>query len=236
MSFVADTTELKSGLNDILNLLGFAQNESIAREISRLYDDTDALAVFTVKVTIALFWWANHIASATSDALGYSQQMLDETTQTNQYQLETWQRTLRLLRQAELRRVYIHTTKTVQVIKKYTQQQRKVDLRPILKRLTALETWKKNTATPKLNQWTTFYAAWRKTYLPPVQTLQRWLSSPSTFAAFAIPPLLANLPAALGQSGNLASATAIEAALVKTWTRDSGAIWMAVQNWLVTEQ
>lgn len=234
MSFVADIPELEGGLGDVLSLLGIAQNESLSEQISKLYSEADALAVFTVKVTVALFWWASHMASATADALGYSAQMQAEMAEANKYELETWTQFLRVKHPAEIRRVYIRTTKRIQVVKKIIQRQQEVNLSAIRRELAELERWKKKTVTPELKQWLTFYANWKKTYRAPLHTLIRWQHKPETLVLFILGPLISAMPSGLRKATAKRSATAIEAALLATWVNDPDTVYSSVLDWLVT--
>lgn len=234
MSFIEGIPELEGGLDDVLTLLGIAHNESVAEEISRLYKEADSLAVFTVKVTVALFWWASHMASATADAFGLAAQMQAESKTVNEYQLQTWKDFLTIKHPTEIRRVYIRTTKRIQVVKREIAKQQKVNLGPIKKELAALEKWKRATVTPELKQWTNFYAAWKGTYVKPMNTLVGWLHKPSTLANFVALPLIAVLPSNLRKPTALRHATAIETALLATWVKDPQAVYDAMLNWLVT--
>lgn len=235
MSFIDDTPEFEAGLNDIITLLGFQQSESMAREIARLYSEADSLAVFSVKSIVALYWWASHMASATADALGYSQQMLAENKTTNADQLNTWKTYLSIKRPRDLRRVYIHTTRQINVTKNIIQRLNTAELAKLKAEIAALETWKKNTVTPDLRKLMLFWNAWEATYKPTVVRWVSWFKTPSLFAQWAAYPLLVQLPTTLGTARAQASATAVEAALVKTWANDSGAIWGSVLQWLVTD-
>lgn len=234
MSFIEGIPELEGGLNDVLTLLGIAHNESLAEEISRLYKEADSLAVFTVKVTVALFWWASHMASATADAFGYAAEIQAESKTVNDYQLETWKDFLRIKHPAEIRRVYIRTTKRVEVVKREIAKQHKVNLGPIKKELAALERWKKNTVTPDLKSWVSFRATFKKTYLPPLRTLIGWIHKPPTLADFVAMPLISVLPTYLHKTAARSHATAIEAALLTTWVKDPQTVYDAMLNWLVT--
>lgn len=235
MSFIVDAPEFEAGLNNILTLLGLSQNESLAQEIARLYREADSLAVFSVKSIVALYWWASHMASATSDALGYAQQMLDENTTTNRDQLDAWKTFISIKHPRDIRRVYIHTTKQINVTKRIIQRVNAKELAALKKEIAALETWKKKTVTPDLKNLLTFLAAWQKTYKPIVSRWVAWFKTPSLFAQWAAMPLVAQLPTTLSAAAAQKSATAIEALLVKTWANDSGIIWGAVSQWLVTD-
>lgn len=235
MSVFEGLPEVEAGLGDVLSLLGIAKDESLSEEVNRLYKEADALAVFTVKVTIALFWWAAHIGSATSDALGYSAQIQAAMATANKYELEAWQEFLRVKHPTEIRRVYIRTTKRIEVTKRVMAKAQRVNLKPILKRLAALEHWRKHTVTPALRNWTNFYRLWRSTYRPAVLTVVRWRRKPSTFASWAIGPLIVAAPKALRRTAAKRSATAIEAALVATWQNDPSTIYNSVLEWLVTK-
>lgn len=234
MSFVADIPELEGGLSDVLTLLGIASNESMAQELNRLYKEADSLAVFTVKVTVALFWWASHMASATADAFSYAAQIQAALATANKHELATWTEFLSIKHPAEIRKVYIRTTKRIQVVKREMAKQQKVNLGPIKKELAALQKWKKNTATPELRSWMAFRATFKKTYLPPLRTLIKWTHKPSTLADFVAMPLIGVLPTYLHKTAARSHATAIEAALLATWVNDPQTIYNAVLKWLVT--
>lgn len=234
MSF-SELIDVGQDLSDILNLLGLSSGQSTQQEIEELAKDADALAVFTIRAIVAIFWWISHMSSATADALGYSQQMLDEMKTTNQYQLDTWKTFLSVKHPTEIRRVYIHTTKTVQVTKRIIQKQQAVNLAAIKKEIAALEAWKKNTVTPDLKKLMAFWHAWENQYKAPVVRWVSWFKQPKLFAQWAAMPLIAQLPITLKNASAQANATLIEAALVKTWQRDSGIIWGEVATWLVTD-
>ena len=234
MSFIGDTPEFEAGLNDILNLVGLAQGESVQAEIARLYREADSLAVFSVKSIVALYWWAAHMASATSDALGYSQQMLDENATTNADQLNTWKTFLSIKHPRDIRLIHIHTTNRIEVTKRIIQRINSAELAKLAKEIAALETWKRKTVTPDLRKLLAFLAAWEHTYRSPVVRWVKWFKTPSEFAKWAAYPLLVQLPSTLGTKRAQRPATAIELELLKTWTRDPDAIWTAVSTWLVT--
>lgn len=235
MSFIEGIPELEGGLGDILSLLGFAKGESMADEITRLYQEADTLAVFTIKVTIALFWWAAHMGTATASALGYSQQIQDATATANKYQLETWRQFLQIKQPAEIRRVYIRTTKQIRTVQKITQVQQKVNLKPIKRELAALEKWKLHTVSPDLKRLMLFWHAWEKTYKHPVVLWVKWLRSPRLFAQWAVMPLIAQLPTALPNPRVQSQATRIATVMVDMWQNDPGQVYDGVLNWLVKE-
>lgn len=236
MSFIDDAPGLEAGLDDILNLLGIAKNQSLQDEITRLYHEADALAVFSVKSIVALYWWASHIASATATALTYSQQMLAENTTTNATQLQAWRTFLNIKHPRSLKTVYIHTTRDIQVTKRIIQQLNNAELAKLAKEVAALETWKNKYVNPNLRNLILFLKAWEAIYKPAVSRWVRWFGEPRLFAQWAAGPLIAYLPTYLSTSNAQPPATRIEAALVNTWQRDPGVIWSAVQTWLVTEQ
>lgn len=233
MSFLTDIPEVEAGLNDVLTLLGIAHDESLSDQIKQLYKEADTLAVFTVKVVAALYWWTSHIASATGDAFSYAVQIQNAMAEANRYELETWRQFLAIKHPTEIRRVYIRTTKRIQVVKKVMGKQQKVNLAPIKKELAALEKWKKVTATPELNQWKRFYGAWRKDYLPPLRTLKHWISKPTAMAEFLSLPLISVMPSALRRPAAKSSATTIGRLLVDTWGNDPQPVYDAVLKWLV---
>lgn len=234
MSFLTDVPEVEVGLDDVLTLLGISHDESLSDQIKQLYKEADTLAVFTVKVVAALYWWTSHIASATGDAFNYAVQIQDAMATANKYELETWKQFLAIKHPTEIRRVYIRTTKRIQVVKKVMGRQQKVNLAPIKKELAALEKWKKVTVTPELNQWKRFYAAWRKDYLPPLRTLKHWINRPTAMAEFLSLPLISVMPSALRKYAAKSSATTIETILVDLWANNPQLIYEAVLKWLVT--
>ena len=235
MSFLVDAPEFETGLNDVLTLLGFQQDQSTQAEIARLYREADSLAVFSVKSIVALYWWAAHMASATSDALGYAQQMLDENTTINADQLNTWKTFLSIKHPRDIRLIHIHTTNRIEVTKRIIQRINNAELAKLAKEIAALETWKRKTVTPDLRKLMLFWHAWEKTYKAPVVRWVAFFKTPSLFAQWAAGPLVVQLPTTLTSASAKASATAIEAALVKTWANDSDIIWGAVSQWLVTD-
>ena len=235
MSFIEDVPGFQAGLSDVLGLVGIEQNDSIAAEITRLYSEADSLAVFSVKSIVALYWWAAHIASATADALGYAQEIQAESKTANQDQLKIWTTYLGIKRPAEIQRVYIRTTKQIDVTRRIVQKVNSKELAKLAKEVAALEAWKKKTVTPDLSKLLAFLAAWNKTYKAPVVRWVAWFKAPSQFAQWAAMPLVSQLPTTLSEAAAHVKATAIEAALVNTWSSDSGTIWDSVSQWLVTD-
>lgn len=235
MSFIDDTPAFEAGLNDILNIIGISQGESLQQEITRLYQEADSLAVFSVKSIAALYWWAAHMASATNDALNYAQQMKAESATTNADMLNAWTTYLKIKRPADIRKVYIHTTDRINVTKRIIQQVNKAELAKLAKEIAALETWKNKTVTPDLKNLLAFLKAWESTYKAAVVRWVAWFKTPSLFAQWAAAPLVVQLPATLSNASAQVAATAIEAALVNTWLRDSNKVWDMVSAWLVTD-
>lgn len=234
MSFLTDIPEVEVGLDDVLTLLGIAHDESLSDQIKQLYKEADTLAVFTVKVVAALYWWTSHIASATGDAFNYAVQIQNAMATANKYELETWKQFLAIKHPTEIRRVYIRTTKRIEVTKKVMAKQQKVNLGPIKRELAALEKWKKNTVTPDLKKLMAFWHAWENTYKKPVVQWVQWFKKPSLFAKWAAMPLVVQLPTTLNNKGACKNVTAIEAALLATWVNDPQTVYNAVLDWLVT--
>lgn len=234
MSFIEAIPEVEDALGSVLSLLGLKQNADLEQAINDLYHDTDALATFTIKAVIALYWWAAHVGSATEDAFKYAEQIQAEQATANRHQLEAWQTLLAIKHPAEIRRVYIRTTKRIEVTKKVMAKAQKVNLKPIYRRLAALEKWRRHIVTPALKSWSNFHRLWRSTYLPAVRVIIRWRKHPADFAQWAIMPLIVAAPKALRKKAAKRSATAIEAALVNTWRNDPGTIYDSILEWLVT--
>lgn len=233
MSFVADLPTLEGGLSDVLTLLGISQNESMADEIKRLYQEADSLAVFTIQAVVALMWWCSHMGSATSDALGYSAQIQSAMATANKYQLEAWTDFLNVIHPAEIRQVYIRTTKQIEDVKKVTQVTQKVNLKPIEKEIAALQKWEKHTVNPDLKRLMAFWHAWENTYKAPVARWVTWFKKPSLFAQWAAGPLVTQLPVTLAGKSAQKHAAQIAAALVATWQTDPDTIYNSVLSWLV---
>lgn len=233
MSFLEGIPEVEVGFDDVLTLLGIAHDESLADQVKQLYKEADTLAVFTVKVVAALYWWTSHIASATGDAFNYAVQIQNAMAEANKYELETWKQFLAIKHPTEIRRVYIRTTKRIEVTKKVMAKQQKVNLGPIKKELAALEKWKKNTVTPDLRHLMAFLHLWEKTYKKPVVRWVQWFKKPSLFAKWAAMPLVVQLPTTLRNKGARKHVTAIEAALLATWVNDPQTVYNSVLEWLV---
>lgn len=233
MSFIADLPDLESGLSDVLTLLGIAQSESLADQIKQLSEETDSLAVLTIQAVVALMWWCSHMGSATADALGYAAQMQAEMKTSNEYELESWTRFLKVIHPEEIRQVYIRTTKQIEDVKKVTEVKQKVNLTPIKKEIAALQKWEKHTVNPDLKRLMAFWHAWEKTYKAPVVRWVSWFKKPSLFAQWAAAPLVAQLPTTLTSKAAQKSAAKIAAALVATWQTDPDAIYNSVLSWLV---
>jgi hypothetical protein len=161
--------------------------------------------------------------------------MLAENTTTDQDQLNTWKTFLSIKHPAELRKVYIHTTDRINVTKHIIQKINNAELAKLAKEIAALETWKKKTVSPDLKNLLAFLKAWESTYKAAVVRWVAWFKAPGEFAKWAAMPLVAQLPTTLNNAAAKGSATAIEAALVKTWANDSGAIFTAFLDWLVTD-
>lgn len=234
MSFIEAIPEFEVGVDDVLTLLGLAHDESLSDQIKNLWQADDALATFVIKTGVALYWWTAHIASATGDAFNYAVQIQNAMATANKYEMETWKQFLAIKHPAEIRRVYIRTTKRIEVTKKVMAKRQKVNLGPIKKELAALEKWKKNTVTPDLKHLMAFLHLWEKTYKRPVVRWVQWFKKPSLFAKWAAMPLVVQLPTTLRNKGARKHVTAIEAALLATWVNDPQTVYNSVLEWLVT--
>lgn len=212
-------------------VVDFERTKEEQKAIVSLYDEADILAVTLVKVISATLWWAAHIASATGDALGYSEQIKEAIDKANADNVEAWRIWLDEKYPADLRSLYAALEGSVKTVHKTVHTTQKVNLKPVWAAIKALQDWKTKTVTPTLTQWEKFYATWNKTYRPPVLTLASWLRSPNTFAMWALPPLVANMPSQLRKPVSLTPATNIALILTQTWTNDSDAIMNAILEW-----
>lgn len=236
MSFLAgpELEGFEGGVDDLLTLFGIAHGESEDKAIKELGQEANALAVFTVKAVIALFWWAAHIGSATADAFGYAAQIQAALAEANRYNLEAWQKWTKATHPENIANVFLRTTREVHITRKIIETKQKVNLKPIKREIAELEKWKKRTATPELHGWMTFDAQWRKHYAGPVRTLADWLKSPGSFARWAAPPILSWEASNLHKSRYQHSLTSIAALSVATWARDPDRIYDGILEWLVT--
>lgn len=235
MSFIEPILpDLEGGLAGLLNILGFAKGESVDDALTRLYGDTNRLAILTVKFIVAVVWWGSHIGSAASDAYGYSAQIRAALAKADDNLLTVWREWLDNRYPTDLQALYDDLYGQIVATQKSIPKQHKVNLKPIEKRLAALETWKQKTASPELRRWTRFYATWKHTYLPPLRTLIRWLHSPRTFANWALPPLLAQAPSTMRKPSMRKRTAAIETALLASWVNDPQVVYDSVLKWLVS--
>lgn len=215
-------------------IVDYKRENATDKALSQLYDSTDALTMVVVRLTVALLWWASHIASATSDSLGYAAQIEAALAKADDDILSAWQEWLNIKYPADLRKLYDDLSKSTQAVKKSIPKQQKVNLKPIEAEIAALEKWKKVTVTPDLKSWISFYTTWKTTYVKPVTTLISWLKTPKLFAQWATPPILSYLPSIVQAKPYQPSLTTIEAALVSTWTNDPSNIFTGILNWLVS--
>lgn len=235
MSVLEITPELASdSIQGLLEILGLAQGESLANQIKKLYKETDQFAVQVVRFMVAVLWWASHMASAASDARGYGAQIQAALKKADANTLATWQEWLNVKYPADLRKLYGDLEGSITSVKKSIPRQHKVNLKPIETELAALEKWKKQTVTPELKQWLTFYATWKKTYVKPMHTLISWLRSPGVLADFIALPLVSVLPSKLRERAAARSAFGIESALVATWNDNPQVIYDSILQWLVS--
>ena len=226
--------EIGSFLPFIGSVIDFKRVQQVSKAIGALYDQTDALAVLVVQDIAAFLWWAAHLAAAADDALGYSAQIQTAIDHANARNMETWQLWLNVKYPADLRSLYDALQAEIDQVRKGIPKQQHINLKPILRRLSALEHWQKVTVTPELTKWTRFYDSWRRTYRPPVLTLIGWLRHPATFGKWAVMPVLSETPSQLRKRANSALAASIGLALTQTWTSDPQPIFDAVTQWLVT--
>ena len=214
-------------------VIDFKSEQQLDAAVKDLYSQTARLAILTVQEVAAFLWWAAHIAAAGDDALGYADQIQSALAKANADEMEIWREWINVKHPEDLRALYNALLAEVAKELKAFKAANKVNLKPLEQAIAALQKWQKDTVTPDLKAWNTFYAAWRKTYLPPVQTLTHWLHSPATFAEWAILPLLAVSPSALRKQSTQHIATAIEAALVNTWQNDPQALFDSMAEWLL---
>lgn len=214
--------------------IDFKREQEIQKALVQLYDETDGITVLLVKFIVAELWWASHIGSAASDARGYSEQIQKALSKADDDILAAWTDWLKSKYPADLRALYDELETSRKAGNSNLRKLIKADLKPLEAEIAALEKWKKITVTPDLKQWITFYGTWKKTYLPPLRTLIDWLKTPSTFAKWAILPLISVMPSSLRTKHAAAHATAIESALLATWTKDPDTVYTYVLDWLVS--
>lgn len=202
--------------------------------IQDLYTQTARLAILSVQDIAAFLWWAAHIAAAADDALGYSDEIRAALAKANTLEMEAWREWINVKHPADLQALCDTLRAAVQRELEAFKAANKVNLKPLEQAIVELQKWRKNTVTPDLKAWNTFYAAWKDTYLPPVQTLTHWLKSPATFADWAILPLIAATPSALRKPITQRYATSIEALLINTWRNDPQPVFDAFAEWLVS--
>ena len=234
MPGVASLTDFSSSFVGLAgSVFGLAEQANTDRALTALYDEADRLAVMTVKSVTALLWWAAHIGSAAADAEGYGAQIRKALTDAGLYGLDTWREFLNVKYPDDLQSLYdtLHS-EISDTGKKLTAAQAK-GLGKLAAEIAALIHWRKVTVTPDLVKWTRFYAAWQKTYLPPLGTLMGWLASPSKFTTWAIMPLMNAALAELSDAGNVKLSTAIEQALTATWRNNPQGTYDSVLAWLV---
>lgn len=215
--------------------LDFAREQQTDKALKSLYDQADALAIILVQEIAGFLWWAAHIASAASDALGYSVQIQAALAKADSDILEAWTEWVNVKHPADLQSLYDTLRGEVKTVHDTIKVTQKANLKPLEAEIAALQKWRLDTVTPALKAWNFFYATWKDTYLPPIQTLKRWLKSPNTFSAWALPPLMSAAPLAISAANNKTVSTAIERALIATWTNDPQAVLDNLLQWLVSD-
>lgn len=214
-------------------VIDFKAEQALDKAVTDLYANVVRLAVMTVQETTAFLWWAAHIASAADDALGYSAEIRDAISRANALEMEVWREWVNVKHPQDLRSLYDTLLRELQRQLDALRAGNQESLKPLWKAIHELQLWRKNTVTPDLKAWNTFYKTWNDTYLPPVRTLTHWLKSPGTFAEWAILPLIAATPSALRKPITQRSATAIESTLMATWQNDPQPVFDAITQWLV---
>lgn len=224
-----------SGLVSIVaGLFAGADIRQLDKALSKLYEESNWLAVRVVEFIIAVLWWAAHLGTATSELAGYIDEAQASLNRAASDQEQAWKEFLDVKYPADLVELY-------DLLHGKIQKLPKVNLAPILAAIKKLEdddrkerTWQTHTATPKLNQWTKFYAAWRTTYAPPVLTLIDWLKHPAHLASFALPSIIAGMPSQMRRKQSAASVASIETALLATWADSPDQVLGLILNWLVS--
>ena len=205
------------------------------KALARLYSEANYLAVQFTEFVIAELWWAAHLGTATSELAGYLDEAADSVNTLAHNQVDAWREFVDIKYPADLRDLYNRLSARIPA-------QQKVNLKPIETAIARLQaddrkeqTWQAKTATPKLTQWTRFYAEWRTTYAPPLATLRDWLRTPAHLATFALPAIVAGMPSTLKQKSSQASAAAIETTLMQTWQSNPDQVLGLILTWLVTD-
>jgi hypothetical protein len=232
-------TEFEQEIGSFLPFIGsaidYTRSKELSKAISTLYNQTDVLAILTVQEIAAFLWWAAHIAASTGDALGYSAQIEAALNAANRATQATWAEWVNVKHPADLNALYRLITAEIEQTLKARSKALGGSLGKLQAEIVALQKWRKHTVTPTLVKFVGFYGEWNKTYRPPIDTLRNWLREPGKFAEWAIVPLIHAAPAAVAKPAAKRSATAIEQALVATWTNDPKPIWNVALNFLVTE-
>ena len=233
MSFV-DAWE-QVGVPAIESFLGLERARSVDAAIKSLYNEADKFAVTTVQFFIGTMWWAFHMADAAANAKEYSAQILDATNRAAILEQETWSEFLLRKYPADLQALYRQVQNDLAAQGKRASARESAGLAKLAKEIAALELWRRKTVTPDLTTWNKFYRTFTTNYAPPLNRLRTWLKSPSTFAEWALPPLISSLPSVLREKNSQRSARLIEQALLTTWASDPQQVWALVQTWLVSE-
>lgn len=217
-----------------LAIFGVEQFKSIDKAIAALAQGANYLAVRFVEFVVAELWWAAHLGTATSELAGYMDEAQASVNRLADSEAEAWRELLDVRLPADLQDLYDKIAGEI-------PKQHKINLAPIEAEIKKLQdearaelTWQDKTAEPAIKAFDTFDGTWRKTYLPAARVLVKWLAHPGQLAEFALPAIIAGLPAALAKKPAKVPATGAEALLVATWANDPQVIWTAIQRWLVT--
>ena len=195
----------------------------------------DMLQVIVAREIIALMWFVAHLSTATSELAGYFQEVAQDIERIERNEHDAWSLFLSAKYPADLRALYRDLSDLIDKKINDSANAHKVNLQPLWKAIKELQTWQKDKAIPDLNQWTTFYDRWKKTYLQPVTILTNWLSTPAEFGHWALPIVVSQLPSSLRSDAAKTSATSIAAILTGTWSNDANVIYNDVLKWLVTD-
>ena len=195
----------------------------------------DLLQVIVAREIIALMWFVAHLSTATSELAGYFEEVAQDIERIERNEHDAWSLFLTAKYPADLRALYRDLSNLIDQRLKGNAAENAANLKPLWKAVRELQQWRKDKVTPDLNQWTTFYGQWKKTYLQPVTTLTNWLSTPADFGHWALPIVVSQLPSSLRSDASKTSATSIAAILTSTWSNDANVIYSAVLKWLVTD-
>lgn len=221
--------KIGGALGDLWNLASsYKTDKGITRDFTAVYKVLQGLTAVVVKFIIAVLWFIGHLSSAVSDIDVNAKKISADIDDLVKDQQTAWTTLLNDKLPGDLQALYDALDTEAPAAKAKQQAQKQVDLGPLEKRVTALESWRNKTVTPALKDFNTFLTDWRKTYLPPVRTLIRWLASPTTFAQWASVPLLQAMPSTMRRPASKQYVRQVNSALLATWSDDPDGVLNAL--------